>query len=320
MSSKERPGWCDNLVRAGGLRRGERVLVVVDEPLLEEGAELAAATRQAGASSRVELWSGERPLEQPPPQVIARAAEADLVLFMLKAPHSGEAAARFALAETALGHNGRMIFMGFVDGDLLRGELSKPAPELGEKAQRLIARVRGAKTIRLRGRAGTDLTFRVAGRPWLTDTDELGPGGLANYPGGEIFVAPHRDGADGVLVADLTVPYTLDGLVDEPVIVRFERGRAISIEGGRAAAMLRELVASAGEGADVIAELGIGLNPAVTPRGHVMLDEKAGGTAHVALGRNTGPFGGDNDATIHIDCILSAPRLEADGRPLEIII
>jgi leucyl aminopeptidase (aminopeptidase T) len=77
--------------------------------------------------------------------------------------------------------------------------------------------------------------------------------------------------------------------------------------------MLREIVADAGEGADVIAELGIGLNPAVKPRGHVMLDEKAANTAHVAIGKNTGAYGGDNDAAIHVDCIFSEPELEADG-------
>ena len=141
---------------------------------------------------------------------------------------------------------------------------------------------------------------------------------MANYPSGEIFVAPHADGADGILVADLTVPYTVEGLVDEPVTLRFAAGRVTSIEGGRAADLLRELVESAGAGADVIAELGIGLNHAVRPRGHVMLDEKAGGTAHVAIGRNTGPYGGDNEAAIHVDCVFSAPELEADGQPVAI--
>ena len=121
-----------------------------------------------------------------------------------------------------------------------------------------------------------------------------------------------------MLVADLTVPYTVEGLVDEPVTLRFEGGRVTSIEGGRAADMLRELVENAGKGADVIAELGIGLNHAVAPRGHVMLDEKAGGTAHVAIGRNTGTYGGDNEATIHVDCIFSGPELEVDGRPVSI--
>ncbi|MGZ4389997.1 MAG: aminopeptidase, partial [Gaiellaceae bacterium] len=108
------------------------------------------------------------------------------------------------------------------------------------------------------------------------------------------------------------------GLVDEPVTLRFERGRVVSIEGGRAAAMLRDLVETAGAGADVVAELGIGFNPTVSPRGHVMLDEKAGGTAHVAIGRNTGSYGGDNEASIHVDCIFSAPTITVDGTPLDL--
>ncbi len=68
----------------------------------------------------------------------------------------------------------------------------------------------------------------------------------------------------------------------------------------------------------MIAELGIGLNSAVAPRGHVMLDEKAARTAHVAIGRNTGSYGGDNEASIHVDLIFSLPQLEADGRRIEL--
>ena len=132
-----------------------------------------------------------------------------------------------------------------------------------------------------------------------------------------MFVAPHADGADGVLVSDLTIPYTVDGLVDEPVTLRFERGRVTAIEGGQAAALLRSIVERASGGANVIAELGIGLNEAVTPRGHVMLDEKAAGTAHVAIGNNRG-LGGDNEASIHVDCVFSRPALEVDGRPIQL--
>jgi leucyl aminopeptidase (aminopeptidase T) len=63
------------------------------------------------------------------------------------------------------------------------------------------------------------------------------------------------------------VPYTVPGLVDEPVVLAFERGRVTSIEGGRAAGLLRAIVADARPGGDVIAELGIGFNPAISPRG-----------------------------------------------------
>jgi leucyl aminopeptidase (aminopeptidase T) len=312
------PGWCVNLIEAARLQPGEQVLVVVDEPLLEEGSQLVAATSDAGARARLEVWTGERPLAHAPAPVLEAAGDADVAYFLAEKPLAAEGAARFELQQRMIGHGGREIFIGFVDGELLNGELSEPARDLSEPARRVLEQVRDAEHIRLTSAAGTDLTLRVGGRPWHDDVGPLQPGRMANYPGGEVYVAPYKDGADGVLVVDLTVPYTVEGLVDQPVTMRFERGRVTSIEGGRAAEMLREIVEEAGLGGDVVAELGIGLNHTLTPRGHIMLDEKAGNTAHVAIGRNTGAYGGDNEATIHIDCVFSEPRIEADGRPVEL--
>ena len=312
------PGWCRNLIDASGLRAGEEVLVFVDEPLVEQGSQLATAVKEAGGRPTFELWAGDRPMTRAPQPILDAAERATLAFFLSEAPHPAEARARFSVGETLLGHGGREIYMGFVTPELLEGELSQPAADLEAPARRLLAELEGSKRIRIRGRAGTDLTLDIEGRSWLTDALGLEDRGFANYPGGEVFVAPLRHGADGVLVADLTVPYTVEGLVDEPVTLRFEAGRVVEISGGRAGQMLRELISDAGEGADVIAELGIGLNPAVKPRGHVMLDEKAANTAHVAIGRNTGAYGGDNDAAIHVDCIFSAPEVEADGRSVDL--
>ena len=315
----EMPGWCRNLIEAGRLERGEEVLVVVDEPLVEPGSQLAAAVKEAGAKPTLELWAGERPMAKAPPAVLAAAERATLAYFLSEQPNPAEADARAQLAATMFGHGGREIYMGFITADLLEGELSQPGPDLSEPARRLLDQVQGSDRVRVRGRAGTDLTLTVTGRSWKTDTFPLEDGGFANYPGGEIFIAPLKDGAEGMLVADLTVPYTVEGLVDEPVALRFEHGRVVEISGGRAAQMLRELVADAGAGADVIAELGIGLNPTVTPRGHVLLDEKAARTAHVAIGNNSGPsFGGDNEAAIHVDCIFSEPAFEVDGKAVSL--
>jgi leucyl aminopeptidase (aminopeptidase T) len=312
------PGWCVNLIQAARLQPGERVLVVVDEPLLAEGSQLVAAATDAGGRARLEVWTGERPLAHAPGPVLDAADDADVTYFLAQKPLPAEGAARFELMQQTTGHGGRQIFMGFVDAELLNGELSDPAPDLHARAQHVLEQLRGVEHIHITGVAGTDLTLRVGGRPWRDDIGPLQPGRMANYPGGEVYIAPHSDGADGVLVVDLTVPYTVDGLVDEPVTIRFEGGRVTSIDGGRAAEMLREIVDEAGPGGDVVAELGIGLNHAITPSGHIMLDEKAGNTAHVAIGRNTGPYGGDNEATIHIDCVFSGPQVEADGRPVEL--
>jgi leucyl aminopeptidase (aminopeptidase T) len=48
--------------------------------------------------------------------------------------------------------------------------------------------------------------------------------------------------------------------------------------------------------------------------GNVITDEKALGTAHVAFGDNTGDYGGDNVAAVHVDGIMADATIEADGR------
>jgi hypothetical protein len=312
------PGWCLNLVRHAQVAAGERAFVLVDEPLEREGGQLADALREAGAEARLVLWAGERPFEHAPAEATGAAASSDVGFHLQQAPRGEEGAARFEVLHAMEGRGGRMLFLGFVDGELLAGELSQPTPDLADVARSLLDQLDGARELHVRGAAGTDLALRVEGRPFLSDAFPLGPGDFGNYPGGEVFTAPLEDSAEGVLVADVTVPYTVEGLVDEPVRMTFEHGRVTAIEGGRAADLLRTLVEEAGEGANVIAELGIGFYPDLPPRGHVMLDEKAAGTAHVAIGRNTGLYGGVNEALIHVDCIFSAPEIEVDGRRLEL--
>ena len=314
----EAPAWTANYIAAGRLEPGERVLVVVDEPLAEEGSQLAAAVREAGGRPQLELWAGERPFSEPPPAISRAAEEADLCLFISQEPRGDEAGARLALNEILRAHGGREVYSGLVDSALLLDELSRRPPDLTAAADAVLAQLEGKETVRVRARAGSDLTFRIGDRRWQTDANAIGGGEFQNYPNGEVYVSPMEDGADGILVADLTVPYTVDGLVDEPVTLRFEGGRVSSIDGGRAASMLRDLVDEAGESGRVIAEVGIGLNHVVRPRGHVLLDEKAGGTAHVAIGNNTGPYGGVNLSPIHVDCVFSEPEIEADGERVEL--
>src|SRR3954452_8405841 len=104
------------------------------------------------------------------------------------------------------------------------------------------------------------------------------------------------------------------GLVSEPIRIRYERGRIVSVEGGEEAERVRRAIAAAGEGADVVAELGIGTNERARVTGNVITDEKALGTAHVAFGDNTGDYGGDNRSSIHVDGIMADATVEADGR------
>jgi Thermophilic metalloprotease (M29) len=312
-------GWCANYLAAAGVKPGEHVRIVVDEPFATEAEELAEVARALGAAARVARFPVERPMLEPTPELMDTAAWADVSIGFLRHSYVDEIPARRKMIEVLLAHGGRALSSPDIDRETLLGELSEPVPDMSARASELLGRVEGARELRIRGAAGTDLVLGVDGRRWLTDALPLEPGNVANYPGGEICIAPLADGADGVLVVDLTIPYlSKQELLPEPVEIRFAGGRAQSIDGGDAGAEFRRLVDEAGEGANVIAELGIGLNTALRPRGHVLFDEKAAGTAHVAIGDNTGPYLGDNVATIHVDCVFSEPELWVDGEPVPI--
>ncbi|HEY6016919.1 MAG TPA: hypothetical protein VIU16_09050, partial [Gaiellaceae bacterium] len=98
-------GWTRNLVEAGRLRAGEKLLVVVDDPLAAEGDELAEAGRAVGAEARVARWDAAAP-------PLDDARWSDLVLFLAQEPKGPEASARFALGEAAHEGSGREIFLG----------------------------------------------------------------------------------------------------------------------------------------------------------------------------------------------------------------
>ncbi len=73
-----------------------------------------------------------------------------------------------------------------------------------------------------------------------------------------------------------------------------------------------------GQDAYNLAELGIGTNLAVTDLvGSVLLDEKAAGTVHIAIGDNAG-IGGDTDAPLHLDGILRDPTVSVDGEVIDL--
>jgi leucyl aminopeptidase (aminopeptidase T) len=312
-------GWCDNYLAAARVLPRERVRIEVDEPFAAEGEELATAARALGAEARIARLPTERPLLEPTPEQLETAVWADVSINLLNELFIEELPARKAVMDVLLAHGGRVLGSPRIDHEMLFGELSGPMADVEPAARTLLAAVEGARELHVRGAAGTDLRLRVDGRRWMNDALPLEPGGIANFPGGEICIAPLADGAEGVLVADLTIPVgPREELLPEPVVLRFEGGRARSIEGGEAGEALRRAVAEAGEGADVIAELGIGLNPAIRVRGHVLFDEKVAGTAHVAIGSNVGPYGGDNAASIHIDCVFSGPELTVDGVPVPI--
>jgi aminopeptidase len=150
---------------------------------------------------------------------------------------------------------------------------------------------------------GTDLHLRVDQRPILLDKDSI--------PRGEVYVAPHEDSANGIAVIDRAF---IRGQPVERIALTFSNGRVVNIDapdsGG--ADLLREVLSVSSGDKDVIAEFAIGLNPGVTePTGDIMLDEKIGGSIHIAIGMNE-RFGGRNRSNLHLDLVILRPKVWLD--------
>lgn len=187
--------------------------------------------------------------------------------------------------------------------------------QIAAECSRIATEVADADEIRVTSAQGTDITFSVGHQSWRQDTGIVKePGSFSNLPAGEVFISP--ESATGTYVVDGTIrPHGLLG-PDHRVTVTVEDGYATEIDDEDVAASFEQAAASVGQDAYNVAELGIGTNTAVTELvGSVLLDEKAGGTVHIALGDDAS-IGGDTEAPIHADGVLREPTVFVDGEEL----
>jgi aminopeptidase len=186
-----------------------------------------------------------------------------------------------------------------------------------ERRMRAIAeRFDRGEEVRIVG-AGTDLRLSVAGRRCEVDHS------LRNMPGGEVYLAPVEDSAEGEITYGEVAARYLGGVVENARLV-FRDGVVVEASAGAGEDYLLQTL-DTDEGARRLGELGIGCNPGVTrSMGNVLFDEKIDGTVHLALGASYTFLGGTNDSAIHWDMVkdlraggevwLDGELVQRDGR------
>jgi aminopeptidase len=154
----------------------------------------------------------------------------------------------------------------------------------------------------------TDLTLGVAGRTWIRSK------GMRNLPDGEVFTGPVEASVEGTI--RFSFPAIIRGRQAEDVVLRFEGGEVVEATARRGEDFLREMIGM-DDGSRRVGEFAFGLNPAVTEyTGSVLLDEKIGGTIHLALGRSVPGTGGENTSGLHWDIVCDLRQggeVYADG-------
>jgi aminopeptidase len=182
--------------------------------------------------------------------------------------------------------------------------------DLRATQDRLIARLSRCSELRIEGE-GTELTLSIAGRTWINSD------GRRNMPSGEVFTGPIEDSAEGRIRYE--VPSSPRGVEVSGITLEFRGGEVVSAHADRGDELLQAMLA-ADDGARRLGEIGIGTNFGVDRAiGSSLVDEKMGGTVHLALGRSYPETGGTNESAIHWDMICDlrrGGRLLADGEPV----
>ncbi len=166
--------------------------------------------------------------------------------------------------------------------------------EFAKEVQRVAGRFEGRSEVHIVGEQ-TDIYLPVKDRPWVASV------GHKNMPSGEAFSAPHETSVEGHVRFDL--PSIVLGREVQGLYLEFEQGEVVDWSADRGEDAIDALL-DTDEGARRLGEVGIGMNRGLDrPTKNILLDEKMGGTIHLALGRAYKENKGTNESAVHQDFI-----------------
>jgi len=160
--------------------------------------------------------------------------------------------------------------------------------------QRIVNWLKGRGQVTVRG-PNVDLSLSIRERTFMNSS------GRFNMPDGEVYTGPVEDSVNGWV--RFTYPAIYGGRVVEGVELRFEKGRVVQASATENEAFLLHML-DTDAGARYLGEFAIGTNFQIDRFvGHILFDEKIGGTFHMALGAGYPETGSHNKSVIHWDMI-----------------
>ncbi|MEG6573041.1 aminopeptidase [Caldibacillus debilis] len=295
------------LMRNMNLSDGENILIVCDTGMKE----IADLFYRAGTALRHEtvlmvMEPRSRSGEEPPETVAEAMKRADVVLCITQ--HSlTHTNARKKASEAGA----RVATMPGITVDMFsEGAITADCSEI-ERLTDHFCRIldQGSEVKIIKGQ--TRLTFSIEGRKSLKSTGIFRKRGESgNLPSGESYIAPLEDSANGTILVDGSIAGV--GVLSRPITLSIKNGKLEGASGPEGKKLMELLGPGKGR---ILAEFGIGTNKKARLSGNVLEDEKVFGTVHIAFGSNK-PFGGTNEAGVHIDCVILNPEVWVDDQKL----
>lgn len=292
---------------------GEEVVIITEESKMQIAEAVAAAVYRVGAHPILTIMEPRDQDSQEPPKVIAAAmkhSDAFISIVGKSITHT------HAVMEAVKNGSRGVVLTQFSEDMMIHGGIECDFEQAKIVCKAMADSLAGAKEIVLTTAAGTNLRYSAEGRRGNSLYCMVEKGEFSTVPTVEANVSPLEGTANGVIVADASIPYIGIGVLEEPVRLIVENGFIISIEGGKQAKQLKQdLEAKKDPNVYNIAEMGVGLNPQCRFMGFMLEDEGVYGSAHIGIGTSI-TLGGVVKASCHYDLIMRDATIEADGKLL----
>lgn len=299
------------------IKPGEEVVLIADpETDMEMVQALAGVIQTIGGDYTVAIMPC-RPLEESlkMTKFIEKGLEAaDVVIGMTKASAASIYSPVIARLRKEKGL--RQLCMVLRDLDnWTKGGATADYREVLKTAKNLLNRWEKGKEIYVTSKKGTNLKAKIGGvAPFIEAGFAVNPGEEAAFSDGEVSQGLIQGTAEGVVMVDGPIAHI--GQPAIPIRIEVKNGRAVKIEGDeKGARQLREIVHKVKD-ADNLAEVGIGVNPNCLKNGQFQEEKKGLGNVHIALGRNTGSYGGTIASMIHLDMVIYEATVRTDKHTL----
>lgn len=287
-----------------GYKKGEQLLIVCDDKLRVLAYKFYRATKLLNVESILMQMSPRKMHGQEPPDIIDSALKKSDLAVLLTSMSLSHTKAR---KEASKKFGTRIASLPGATEEMLRRSIRLNYASLQKKVARLTRLLTKGKKVEIYTEKGTHLVMSIKGRKGFPDNGlYMKKGAFGNLPTGEACIGPCEGTTNGCLVVDGSMP--LVGRIKRPIEIIIKNGYAQNIPIPK----MKLLVKSLGKCALNVAEFGIGLNPKAKVTGNVLEDEKAIGTAHIALGNNKS-FGGKVSCPSHLDFVFFDPIVIIDG-------
>lgn len=289
-----------------GVKPGEHVLVITDEPLRTIGYALWKAAKDFGNETiLVEILPRKTNGEEPPKEIAELMKMMDVVLCPTSKSLTHTDSRRAATDKGV-----RIATLPGVTEEIMIRCMNADYNKIAERTFRLCGLLEKTSVIKVKAPRGTDITLPIKGRHAHASSGifrEKGQWG--NLPTGEAYLAPVEGESQGIVVVDGSMASV--GMVREPIRITVKDGYAADITGGAEAKRLIELLEPHGKDGRTVAEFGIGTNDKAILTGLILEDEKVMGTIHIAFGDNKS-MGGSVRVASHLDGLIKEPTVWFD--------